>query len=226
MRSLLLTICVLFGINANSQETKTSIGFSLTPNFSSIYYVDDGSYPLDYIDYLKLYTKGSIGLSGNVFFQYEVTDKLFITWGLGVQNYRYSRMFFSQAPLDHIVYTTKTYSQYYLQLNTSVKYRIHKTLYVRVGIGVDVLAEPRVKSISSEPSENYKGDDNTNFKEAMIPISLGVGYELKLTDRLNLMAELFGTMIVTDALDSAPNTSVLQRKPWQLGFSIGVIRSF
>ena len=228
MRSLLLTIFVLIGANANAQETKTSMGFVLSPNFSSVRYNTNGNSSQSYLEVIESATSGAIGLSGNIFFQYELLDKLFITWGLGVQNYRFSTRYESvnQGGSNSL----KTiYSQYYLELNASVKYRIYKTLYARAGIGADVLADPRKKAIKPCPScdEVVKTNDNpSNFKEAMLPLSFGLGYELKLTDRLNLMTELFGTMIVTDALDLKPNSNMIQRKPVQLGFSLGVIRSF
>lgn len=230
MRFLLLTICFFTGIIANAQETKTSMGFSLSPSFSSVRYVDDGSYPTGYIDLIESHTTGSIGLSGNVFFQYEASEKFLITWGLGVQNYRYRTTYFSETQIDHpTIKRTTTYSQYYLGLNANIKYRIYKMFYARVGVGADVIVEPRIKIKESCPSCEYsfKGNDYaSDFKEVIVPVSLGVGHELKLTDRLNLMTELFGTMVVTDALHIVANSSVLQRKPWKLGFSIGVIRSF
>ena len=230
MRLLLLTIYVLIGANANAQETKTSIGFALSPNYSSVRYVDNGAFSQSDIELIELRTTGAPGLSGNVFFQYELMDKLFITWGLGIQNYRYSTTYYSQSQIEYPELSVKTtYSQFYLQLSTSVKYQIYKTLYVRAGIGADVLAEPRVEITQSCPTCQYyyKGDDHSsNFKEAMLPISLGVGYELKLSDRLNLMSELFGTMVMTDAKYSISSLNSLPQRPLQVGFSLGIIRSF
>ncbi len=193
-------------------------------------YVDDGSYPTGYIDLIESHTNGSIGLSGNVFFQYEVSKKFLITWGLGIQNYRYRTTYFSQSQIEHpSIERVTTYSQYYLGVNANIKYRIYKTFYARVGVGADVIVEPRVTIKESCPSCEYsfKGNDNTsNFNEVIVPVSLGVGYELKLTDRLNLMTELFGTMVVTDAIQKTDLSSALQQKPLQAGCSIGIIRSF
>lgn len=230
MRLLLLTICALIGGNVNAQEAKTSIGFALSPNYSSVRYVDNGTFSQSDIDLIESGTTGSAGLSGNIFFQYELMDKLYITWGLGIQNYRYSTTYYSQSQIEYPELSVNTtYSQFYLQLSASVKYRMYKTLYVRAGIGADVLAEPRVEITQSCPTCEYyyKGDDHSsNFKEAMLPVSLGVGYELKLTDRLNLMSELFGTMVVTDANHVTGSSNSLQQRPLQLGFSLGIIRSF
>ena len=242
MRLLLLTICVLFGMNANAQETKTSIGFSLTPSFSSIRYIDDGTYPSGYLETINSDTKGSIGLSGNIFFQYDVSEKFLITWGLGIQNYRYQTSYYTQTEIEHPTISRETkYSQHYLEFNVSAKYRIYKTLYARAGVGVDLLIEQHAKRLEICPTceYSYKGDDNSsNFNPAMVPVSLGVGYEMKLNDRLNLLAEMSGSMSVTNAFESTfftdqvaniPDSAInphVQQKPFQLGFSLGLIRSF
>ena len=226
MRLLLLIFYILIGVQTNAQETKTSIGLVLSPHFSSQRYFISGSASESSLEKAKSSTIGQIGLSGSVFFQYELTKKLFVTWGLGVQNYRHKREILFAGGAGY--YSLRTHSQHYLQLNTSIKYRIIKTFYARAGIGVDILAEARYKIYSNSSSGGfaYVGDDIANFKEAMVPVQLGFGYELKLTDRWNLMTELYGTTVVTGAIDISEDTSNLQRKPWQLGFNIGFIRSF
>lgn len=230
MRSLLLTICTLIGATTSAQETKTSIGFALSPNYSSIRYID-GDLPVGYVDDLESGTKGSLGLSGNIFFQYETTKNLFFTWGLGIQNYRYMTTYYSQEQIDHptIVSNTK-YSQHYIQLSASVKYRIYKTLYVRAGIGADILAEQHARITQSCPTcESFsQGNDNSPpLKTALVPATFGIGYELKLNDKLNLMSELFGTMSLTGAYEEISSSSyILQQRPLQLGLSLGIIRSF
>ncbi|MFK7786264.1 MAG: outer membrane beta-barrel protein [Crocinitomicaceae bacterium] len=223
MKFILLYIGLFIGLTAFSQETNTSIGFSLSPNYSSVRYPNANVFSDIDIEVIQSGTKGELGLSGNFFFQYELMDKLFVTWGVGVQNYRYARELFSE---DEVMSLKSVYSQHYLQLNTSIKYRIVNSLYVRAGMGVDLLAEARYKLLNSASDDIQEGKDGANFKEAMLPISFGVGYELKLSERVNLMAEVFGTLVVTDAIVISPNLAELQRKPWQLGASIGVIRSF
>lgn len=229
MRSLLLILCFSLSASAHAQETKTSMGFALSPNFSTIRYTNTGDVTQENFDLMKSATSGSLGLSGNVFFQYKVTDKFYITWGLGIQNYRY-QWNYSEPPQNEIptMGLNLKHSQHYIQLNVSAKYRIYKTVYVRAGIGADLLAEDKAKLYltCSDCEETYVGSgDSNNFKEAMLPVSVGVGYELKLTERLNIMAELFGATSLTNALEETPGAQ-LEQRPLQLGFSLGIIRSF
>ena len=266
MRLLLLTAFIFIGINANAQDStliqdstiiqdstaiqlisiknaRTSIGFTLSPNFSSIRYVDNGNLPDGYIDELKSGTTGTLGFSASFFFLNELTDKLFVQWGLGAQNYRYRTSYYNQVQLEHpTINRETTYNQYYLQIGASLKYRVYRTLYARAGIGVDILMEQRAERTESCPTCDYyyKGEDyGSRFKEVLVPVNFGLGYEMKLNDRLNLVTELFGTMSLTRAyegltfsdqvgvLEYNPITNVhLQQKPLQIGFSIGIIRSF
>ena len=242
MRSLLLLLCLFFGIGVNAQETKTSIGFSLSPNYSSVIYQNEGGFQDADIELIKSGTSGELGLSGNFFYQYKLKDKLFITWGLGLQNYSYSTSYYSQTQIEHsdIQRNTK-YNQHYIQFNTSVKYRLYKTLYARAGIGVDLLVEQRAKRTETCPSceYSYQGEDNSGvYNVAMLPVSFGIGYELKLNEKLNLMTELYGSMSLTNAFSNTifsdqveiiPGALLkphLQQRPFQLGFKIGIIRSF
>ena len=224
MRLLLFLFCIVLCADSNAQETNTSIGFLLSPNFSNVHYSKVSAEDQMDLEEAQTNTTGVIGLSGSSFFQYKLTDKLFVTWGLGAQNYRHTRTYSTE---DETFTSKKAYSQYYLQIQAAVKYRIFRALYVRAGLGVDLLLEAHYRASDSFSDGYYhKGNDSSKFKGAMVPISLGAGYELKLTDRVNLVAELFGTVVTTNALDITPNSFVLQRKPWQLGTSIGVIRSF
>lgn len=229
MRSLLLIICFSITASAQAQETKTSMGFALSPNFSTIRYTNNGDITQENFDLMKSATSGSLGLSGNVFFQYNVTDKFYITWGLGIQNYRY-QLNYSEPPQNEIptMGLNLKHSQHYIQLSVSAKYRIYKTLYVRTGIGADLLAEERTKvySTSSAGDNSFIEKNNSgNSTEAILPVTLGVGYELKLAKRLNLMAEMFGTTSLTNARVKSPSAQ-LEERPIQLGFSLGIIRSF
>ena len=242
MKSLLLFLSLFTWANLNAQETKTSIGFSLSPSYSSILYKNDGSFQDSDVDLIKSGTNGELGLSGNFFFQYKLMDKLYATFGLGVQNYSYSTTYYSQTNIEHPTISRETkYSQYYLQLNTSVKYHFYKTFYARAGIAVDLLAEQRANRTETCPTceYSYQGKDNSGiYNEAMVPASLGLGYELKLNDKLNLMAEVYGSLSLTDGFYSTvftdqvqifqgdPLKPHLQQRPYQLGCKIGIIRSF
>lgn len=229
MRSLLLIVCFSVIASAQAQETKSSMGFVLSPNFSTLRYTNDGSVTQENFDQTKSATSGSLGISGNIFFQYQVTDKFYITWGLGIQNYRYQLNYF-ELPQNEVptMGLNLKHSQHYIQLNVSAKYRIYKTLYVRTGIGADLLAEERIKvySTSSTGDNTFIEKNNWgNSTEALLPVSLGVGYELKVAKRLNLMAEMFGTTSLTNAREEALGAQ-LEQRPMQLGFSLGIIRSF
>lgn len=243
MRSLLLFIGFSLSFSANAQDSKTAIGFVLSPNFSTINYIQSGQFSQEDVDIIDAGTTGKIGLSGSAFFQYEISDRFFVIWNLGVENYRYHTSYYRQAQIEHPTINRETsYSQYYLQIGGSLKYRIYKTLYARAGIGVNLLLEQRVERSESCPTCEYyyKGADyGSRFKESLIPVSFGVGYELKLNDRLNLVTELFGSMALTGAYETLnfpenvqsleyyqPNSPHLQQKPLQLGFSLGIIRSF
>ncbi|MDG1333082.1 MAG: outer membrane beta-barrel protein [Crocinitomicaceae bacterium] len=242
MRSILLFSLLLVGSSLLAQETKTSIGFSLNPSYSSVLYQKTGTFSDADIELIESGTNGQLGLSGTFFFQYKLTDKLFIDWGLGLQNYRYNTTYYSQTNIEHsdIQRDTK-YSQYYIQFNTSLKYRLFKTLYVRAGIGIDLLADHRAERTETCPTceYNYQGIDNSAiYKEAIFPASFGLGYELKLKDNLNLMAELFGSMSLSDAFMTTLFTDQVQelpgallkqhlhQRPFQVGCKIGIIRSF
>jgi hypothetical protein len=214
----------------------------LSPNYSSIIYLNEGSFQDADVELIKSGTSGELGLSGNFFYQYSLTDKLFITWGIGLQNYSYSTTYYSQTQLEHsdIQRNTK-YNQHYLQFNTSIKYRLYKTLYARAGVGVDLLVEQRAKRTETCPGceYSYQGEDNSGvYNEAMLPASFGLGYELKLNEKLNLMTELYGSMSLTNAFSNTVFTDQvqvfqgavlkphLQQRPFQLGFNIGIVRSF
>jgi len=242
MRSLLLFFYLFLGFNVLAQETKTAIGFSLNPSYSSIVYKKTGAFSDTDIEQIKSGTQGELGLSGNFFFQYALKEKLFATLGLGIQNYSYSTSYYSQSQIEHsdIQRNTK-YHQYYIQWNTSLKYRPFKMLYFTAGIGVELLAEQRVKRTETCPSceYSYQGDDySAIYKEALVPASLGLGYELKLNDQLNLMAEVFGSISLSDAfmttvfsdqVQDFPEALLkphLQQRPFQAGCKIGIIRSF
>lgn len=242
MRLLLFLFGIIFGAQLNAQETKTSIGFSLSPNFSSVLYKNEGSFQEADVELIKFGTHGELGLSGTFFFQYELTDKLFAVWGLGLQNYSSRTTYYSQTNIEHSMISRETkYNQIYLQFNTSLKYRVYKTLYVRGGIASNFLVEQRAKRTETCPTcdYSYQGEDNSGiFNEVILPASFGLGYELQLNDNLHLMAELYGSMSLTDAFRSTvfsdqvqlfPGALLkphLQQRPFQLGCEIGIIRSF
>jgi hypothetical protein len=229
-------------LNSFAQETRTSLGFSLHPNVSSLLYRNDGSFSDADVELIESGTHSKLGLSGNFFFQYKLTDKLFVTWGLGIQNYSSRATYYSQSNIEHPEITRETeYMQYYIQFNTSLKYFVFKSLYATAGVGVDLLAEQRARRTETCPwcYYLYQGDDYSRiYNEAIIPAFVGVGYELKLSDRWNLMTELFGSMSLTDALMTTVFTDQvqnfpqallkphLQQRPFQLGCKIGIIRSF
>lgn len=229
MRSLLLFICLTVCASTHAQETKTSIGFVLSPNFSTVRYTKLGSDIEGIFEEMKSATRGSLGLSGSVFFQYEISDKFLINWGLGIQNYRYQLKYtWPPQNQDSSTGSIQKYSQHYIQLNVSAKYRIYKTLYVRAGIGVDLLAEQGLKiykTSSVEGNTLIMKDNSGNSAEGMFPVVLGVGYELKLTKNLHLLSELFGTTSLTNVLEST-TSSQFEQRPMQLGISLGIIRSF
>ena len=229
MRAFLLFICLTVCASAQAQASKTSIGFVLSPNFSTVRYTKLGSDLGGSFEEMKSATRGSLGLSGSVFFQYEISDKFLLNWGLGVQNYRYQLKYtWPQQNQDSSTGSIRKYSQHYLQLQVSAKYRIYKTLYVRAGIGADLLAEERLniyKTSSTEGNSLIMKEKFGNSAEGMFPVVLGVGYELKLSKNLHLLSELFGTTSLTNALEKTPSPQFEQR-PIQLGISLGLMRSF
>ena len=244
MRLLLLSILLLIGAKTHAQETKTSIGFSLSPNYSSIRYikVDAGTYSDEYLNELKAETHGAVGLSGEVFFQYKLTDKFLINWGLGLQGYRSRASYYTQSQLEHPTIQRETkYTQHYLQVNVSAKYRFYESLYARIGIGGDFLLEQHARRTETCPTcdYSYQGRDHSSvFSESMLPASVGLGYEMKLNEHLQFMTELYGTMSLTNAFSNtvfsdqvqffpdALLTEHMQQRPFQLGLKMGVICSF
>ena len=242
MRSILLCFGFFLVFKSFAQQTNTSIGFSLHPNVSSLRYHNNGSFSDADVELIELGTHPKLGLSGNIFFQYSLMDKLFVTWGLGIQNYSSRATYYSQSNIEHPEIIRETeYMQYYLQFNTSVKYFIFQSLYVTAGVGVDLLVEQRARRTETCPwcYYLYQGDDYSRiYKETMIPAFVGVGYEFKLNEKWDLMTELFGTMSLTDALlttvfsdqvqnfPEALSKPHLQQRPFQLGCKLGVIRSF
>lgn len=244
MRLLLLSILLISVAKTHAQETKTSIGFSLNPNYSSIRYIksETGAYSDGYLNELKVGTHGAVGLSGEVFFQYKLTDKFLINWGIGLQNYRSRISYYSQSQLEHPTIQRDTkYTQYYLQINVSAKYRFYESFYARVGVGGDFLLEQHARRTETCPTcdYSYQGRDHSSvFSEAMLPVSVGLGYEMKLNDRLQFMTELYGTISLTNAFSDTVFsdqvqffsdvllTEHMQQRPFQFGLKMGVIRSF
>jgi hypothetical protein len=228
----LLAICLfLFLGTAFAQETNTAIGLTLSPGFSAPRYMNHGEFTSEHIESIKALESGLLGLSGDVFFQYKLHDRIFVNWGLGLRSDGYRSTIYSEfTPTNEAVSSFAKYAQYRLRLEASGKFRLYNTFYTRIGVGVSVFMGARKRIEQTYDGGNYfhVGQDNRGFKEGIGTATLGFGYELKLGEKINLVTEMYGTYgftktmsIVSPALDIG-----LDRIPMQVGISVGIIRYF
>ena len=80
MKTVLLFLLVTTS-TCHAQETKTAIGFTLSPGYTGVRYDKNGTFDEDHINDLNELEQGKIGLSGNLFFQYELHERVFLNWG-------------------------------------------------------------------------------------------------------------------------------------------------
>ncbi|MFT5777895.1 MAG: hypothetical protein ACI837_000843 [Crocinitomicaceae bacterium] len=233
---LLIIIASFCFTHLFAQETNTAIGFTLSPGFSAPRYVSSGAYTQGKVDSIKGHESGKVGLSGDFFFQYTLSHRISVDWGLGARYYGYRSSIYSELTPSVAGYSRfARYSQYYIRFQTSGKFRFYKTLYARLGVGLNLLAESREKVDVLSPTENYSysGTDNRNFKEALWTVTFGLGYEMKMTDKINLVAEFYGSSGFTRSTDFTntlgpivDSKAPLDRVPMLVGITLGIIRYF
>lgn len=180
-----VTLAVLFFYTVTAQNTKHSIGGSISPDY--LIGLTPNGVAMSYGFHTRYKDKPVLGYTTSIYLNYYFKKKLSLLIGISYSKKGYKREYrhrsfndftFYQGEIDERVYR---YMEFPLKLKYDFKVSDKVALYLAPGASYSVIKESIQKITYPAPNQTEFVFNNTEFERNNINLLFGIGVDIKLT---------------------------------------------
>ena len=217
---LTLILVIISCAAVHGQVRKYKVGVEVYTNSSQSITTTDDFFTTDSIWSSVEGSKPSVSASINLSFN--LTPKLNISAGVGIQNTGYSirnNAVRFENSLEPEGYVKLSYNYTYVDIPINLRYYFKESFYLNSGASASFYVNNSVKEKTNIEgiSSGMSRDQSANFREINGSINLGLGYDFLKLKGTTLSVEPRAQIAVGDLVTG----TVINRRLWSFGINLG-----
>lgn len=219
-------LLISFYSSGQAQDKDFHFGFCIYPNYSIGMITNDGSVSVDMQNYYEDIEIGKPSISGNIFVEYNFTNKFSSSIGIGYQNCgektkKQDLTYNTSDPLlgTHVRFV---YNHHNLEIPLLFKYNITNEIYVTAGtsgiFNIYNTSTSKMYFENKSTERNTNEDNSTSFRKINLSLNAGIGFIVLSKEKFSLFSQPAFQLGLLGISKNAP----LNRKMISTGLILGI----